>query len=183
MNVILHKTMFGDDDNDPRINSVSVSGDESNTYFNKGVFTSCKKTDKCPPWKITSNKIHHDKIKKQIVYKNAWLEIYDFPVVYFPKFFHPDPTVERQSGFLRPEMSNSNTLGSSVYTPYFFVISDNKDLTIKPRLFDSDRYLLQSEYRQKTKNSFTLLDFSFLNGDRSALKIGVVQDHTYFSIH
>ena len=182
VNVILHKTMFGDDDNDPRINSVSVSGDESNTYFNKGVFTSCKKTDKCPPWKITSNKIHHDKIKKQIVYKNAWLEIYDFPVVYFPKFFHPDPTVERQSGFLRPEMSNSNTLGSSVYTPYFFVISDNKDLTIKPRLFDSDRYLLQSEYRQKTKNSFTLLDFSFLNGHSSSPNDrGGTRSHLFFN--
>jgi LPS-assembly protein len=48
--------------------------------------------------------IHHDKIKKQINYKNAWLEIYDFPVVYFPKFFHPDPSVKRQSGLLRPEL-------------------------------------------------------------------------------
>ena len=45
--------------------------------------------------KITSDEIHHDKIKKQINYKNAWLEIYDFPVVYFPKFFHPDPSVKR----------------------------------------------------------------------------------------
>ena len=39
-------------------------------------------------------------IKKKIInYKHAWLEIYDKPIIYFPKFFHPDPTVKRQSGF------------------------------------------------------------------------------------
>jgi len=163
-----HKDLFGDSENDPRISAVSGYGDKLNTYFKKGVFTSCKKTDKCPPWKIRSNEIHHDKIKKQIAYKNAWLEIYDFPVVYFPKFFHPDPTVKRQSGLLKPELGSSNNLGSSIYTPYFLVISEDKDLTIKPRLFDSDKYLLQSEYRQKTKNSLTIADFSFLTGHASS---------------
>ena len=162
-----HKTLFGYDDNDPRLISASVSGDEFNTYFKKGVFTSCKKTDKCPPWKITSNEIHHDKIKKQINYKNAWLELYDFPVVYFPKFFHPDPTVTRQAGFLKPEFGSSRNLGSSVYAPYFLPISEDKDFTIKPRIFDTNKFLIQSEYRQKTKNSITIADFSFVNGHKS----------------
>jgi LPS-assembly protein len=164
----LHKDLFGNNENDPRISAVSGYGDEFNTYFEKGVFTSCKKTDKCPPWKIRSNKIHHDKIKKQITYKNAWLEVYDFPVIYFPKFFHPDPSVKRQSGFLKPELSSSNNLGSSIYMPYFMAISDDKDLTIKPRLFDSDKFLLQNEYRQITKNSMTIADFSFLTGHASS---------------
>ena len=164
----LHKNLFDENENDPRINAVSGYGDKFNTYFEKGVFTSCKKTDKCPPWKITSNKIHHDKINKQIIYKSAWLEIYDFPVLYFPKFFHPDPTVKRQSGFLKPELGSSNNLGSSIYTPYFFVISDDKDLTIKPRIFDNNKFLLQNEYKQKTKNSLTVADFSFVKGHNSS---------------
>jgi len=175
-----HKNLFGYENNDPRLNSVSVFGDEFNTYFKKGVFTSCKKTDKCPPWKITSNEIHHDKIKKQITYKNAWLELYDFPVVYFPKFFHPDPTVMRQTGFLKPEFGSSNNLGSSIYTPYFILISEDKDLTIKPRLFDSDKYLIQNEYRQKTKNSITIADFGFLNGhDSGTLDKGGNRSHLF----
>ena len=165
----LHKDLFGDKKNDPRIYAVSGYGNKFNTYFKKGVFTTCKKTDKCPPWKITSKEIHHDKINKQVNYKNAWLEIYDIPVVYFPKFFHPDPTVERKSGFLRPELGSSNNLGSSVYAPYFLVISDNKDLTIKPRLFDNNKFLLQNEYRQKTKKSYTIADFSFLSGHDSSV--------------
>ena len=175
-----HKDLFGDNKNDPRINAVSGFGNKFNTYFKKGVFTSCKKTDKCPPWKITSDEIHHDKIKKQINYKNAWLEIYDFPVVYFPKFFHPDPSVKRQSGFLKPELGSSNNLGSSVYTPYFFVISDDQDLTIKPRIFDDNKFLLQNEYRKKTKNSLTIADFSFLKGhDSSILDKGDTRSHLF----
>mgnify|MGYP006082515737 CR=1 FL=1 len=178
----LHKSLFGNNENDPRVNAVSGYGDEFNSYYNKGVFTSCKKTDKCPPWKITSNKIHHNKIKKQIIYKNAWLEIYDFPVFYFPKFFHPDPTVKRQSGFLSPELGSGNGLGDSVYTPYFFVISDEKDLTVKPRLFDDNKFLLQNEYRQKTKNSLTIADFGFINGHNSSTQDkGGTRSHLFTS--
>ena len=168
VNIKFHKSLFDDVKNDPRISSLTSYGDQQNTYFDKGVFTSCKKTDKCPPWKITSKKIHHDKVKKQMNYKNAWLSIYDTPVVYFPRFFHPDPTVKRQSGFLKPKLGSSGSLGDSIYTPYFHVISDRKDLTIKPRLF-TDKFVLQSEYRQKTKYSSTLTDFSFTKGHDSYL--------------
>jgi LPS-assembly protein len=175
-----HKDLFGNSENDPRISAVSGYGNKTNTYFKKGIFTSCKKTDKCPPWKITSDEIHHDKIKKQITYKNAWLEIYDFPVVYFPKFFHPDPSVKRQSGLLKPELGSSNNLGSSIYIPYFLAISKDKDLTIKPRLFEDNKFLLQSEYRQKTRNSFTIADFSFVNGhDSSAQDKGGTRSHLF----
>ena len=156
--VRFHKTLFDNEKNDPRINATSGYGNEFNTYLDKAVFTSCKKTDKCPPWKMTANKIHHDKDKKQITYKNAWLELYDFPVAYFPKFFHPDPSVKRQSGLLKPEIGNHSTLGDSIYLPYFFVVSDEKDITLKPRLFNDHKFVLQGEYRQETKNSLTVID-------------------------
>ena len=169
VNVKLHKTLFDNERNDPRINAVIGYGDRSNTYFEKGVFTSCKKTDKCPPWVITSKKVRHDKIKKQIIYKDAWLKIFDVPVVYFPRFFHPDPRVKRQSGFLKPTLGSSQNLGSSIYTPYFYVISEDKDMTIKPRFYSDDKVLLQNEYRQITKNSYTIADFSFAKGHDSSV--------------
>tara|TARA_B110000027_G_scaffold69081_1_gene73860 strand:- start:3271 stop:5715 length:2445 start_codon:yes stop_codon:yes gene_type:complete len=164
----LHKTLFGNDQNDPRVVAVSGYGDKSNSYFEKGVFTSCKKTDKCPPWKMTSDKIRHDKIRKQIIYKSAWLEVYDFPVAYFPTFFHPDPSVVRQSGFLKPKLGSSKNLGNSIYTPYFHVLSESKDITIKPRLFSNNKIVLQNEYRQKNKNSYTIVDFSVAKGHDSS---------------
>ena len=145
ISVKLHKTLFGNSNNDPRINAVSSYGDKFKTNFDKGVFTSCKKTDKCPPWKISAAKIQHDKVKKKIIYKDAWLELYDVPVFYFPKFFHPGPSVKRQSGFLAPKIGSSQNQGNSIYTPYFYAISENKDITVKPRLFDNNKFLLQNE--------------------------------------
>lgn len=91
------------------------------------------------------------------------------PVVYFPKFFHPDPSVKRQSGFLKPALGGDKDLGSSIYVPYFLVISDNKDLTIKPRWFDSEKRIFQSEYRQKTKKSLIIADFSIAKGHHSSV--------------
>ena len=167
INIKFLKTLFDNDKNDPRINAVSGIGDESNTYFKKGVFTTCEQNDKCPPWKIRAEEIHHDKKKKQIIYKDAWLDIYDFPVVYLPKFFHPDPSVKRQSGFLSPELGSSQNLGRSIYTPYFYVISEDKDITFKPRLFSDNKFVLQNEYRQKTNSTYTVADFSFAKGHNS----------------
>jgi len=178
----LNKNLFDNNKNDPRIVAISGKGDEFSSSFEKGVFTSCKKTDKCPPWIITAEKIKHDKIKKQVIYKNAWLEIYDFPVFYFPKFFHPDPSVKRQSGFLTPGFGSSKNTGSSVSAPYFFVISDNKDITIKPRLFSNNKIFLQNEYRQKTKNSLSILDFGLVQGhDSSVNDKGGTRSHIFTS--
>ena len=167
VNIKFHKTLFENENNDPRVNAASGYGNEYNTYLNKGVFTSCKKNGKCPAWKIRAKKMQHDKIKKQLIYKNAWLELYDFPVAYFPKFFHPDPSVKRQSGLLSPEIGSHEILGDSIYLPYFYVISDNQDMTLKPRLFNNNTLVLQTEYRQETKNSLTIIDSSITTGHYS----------------
>ena len=109
-------------ENDPRIYAISSKGNEGKIELNKAIFTSCKKRDgKCPPWSIKAKKITHDKNKKQLIYDHAVLNVYDKPVMYFPKFFHPDPSVERQTGFLKPQLNNSEILGSSLYLPYFYV--------------------------------------------------------------
>ena len=156
--------------NEPRLKGRTLSIDENNSVFTKGVFTLCKKNDSCPPWQIYSENIRHDRKKKIMFYKNAWLKLYDKPVFYFPKFFHPDPSVKRQSGFLMPSFVNSSSVGTSINTPYFKVLSDNKDLTLNPRFYSSKKLMLQSEYRQVEKNSKYLLDFSFLRDSASSMK-------------
>ncbi len=153
--------------NDPRIYGKSSSGNEDVVILNKAIFTSCKKNDNCPPWSIKADKITHDRIKKDIIYEKAILNIYDVPVFYFPKFFHPDPSVERRSGLLQPRLNNSNILGSSIHVPYFHVISENKDITFKPTIFDNRIYMFQNEFRQENKNSSFIADFSFIKGYQS----------------
>ena len=163
------KNIFNNNDNDPRIAGVSSYKKDHITVINKAIFTSCKKNDKCPPWSIEADKIKHDKNKKQLIYQNAIINVYDFPVLYFPKFFHPDPTVTRQAGFLQPEFNNSQILSSSLKIPYFYPISDNKDLTLKPTLFDNKVYTLQNEFRQKNKNSYLETDFGVTKGYKSII--------------
>ena len=152
---------FGNEQNDPRLRGNSIYSDKNETIVKKGVFTTCKKQkDKCPPWQFKAAEIKHNKNKKTIYYKNAWLEIYDKPIVYFPKFFHPDPTVNRQSGFLIPTIKSSSSHGDSISVPYFQVISDNKDITFSPQFFGNNEALFQNEFRQENKNSSHISDFS-----------------------
>ena len=161
-------------ENEPRLKGTSIKTNLQTSTLKKGVFTTCKKNDDCPPWQIQASEIRHNKQKKIIYYNNAWLKIYDRPVFYFPKFFHPDPTVKRQSGFLIPRFTDSSALGTSLNIPYFNVISDSKDLTFTPRLYFDNKVLAQTEYRSinaDTKNDF---DFSFLNNPE-----GVNQNHFF----
>ena len=168
LEVNFNNNKFGNINNEPRLKGNTASYNKNKTLISKGIFTTCKKRkDKCPPWTIKAEQVEHDKNKKIIKYKNAWLEVYDVPVMYFPKFFHPDPTVKRQSGFLTPSAGDSQVLGSSIYIPYFYAISNDKDLTFKPRLFFDNKISLQTEYRQVTKKTKNILDFSLTEGHDS----------------
>ena len=164
----IHKNIFDNSENDPRLKGVSSISDGNITIVNKGVFTSCKKNDDCPPWSISANEVKHDKTKKQLVYKDAVLKVYDLPVLYFPKFFHPDPSVKRQSGLLKPEINSSNVLGSSLTLPYYKVISSSKDTTITPILFDNNTSMLTAEYRSINENNKIFADVGFVNGYKSS---------------
>ena len=134
----------------PRIKSKSLIYENGNSTLKKTVYTNCKKRDGCPPWVIQAEEIMHDKKNQQMNYKNALLKFYDVPVLYFPKFFHPDPTVKRQSGFLTPTLRTQNA-SSYLRTPYFFAISQNSDFTISPRFYENNKNIYQGEYRYVTK--------------------------------
>ncbi len=167
--ISMQKEIFGNIENDPRLFGVTSFKEGKITQVNKGIFTSCKKREGCPPWSIQAQKIIHDKKKKQLIYDNAFLKVYDFPIVYFPKFFHPDPTVTRQSGLLKPILNESEILGSSLQLPYFKILSTDRDITFRPNIFNNNIFMLQNEYREKTENSTLIADFAFTNGYKSSL--------------
>ncbi len=164
------KDIIINESNEPRFfaNTVSVSNKQS--IFNKGVFTYCKnrENNKCPPWQIQSKKIRHNLAKKTIYYDNAVLKVYDFPIFFFPKFSHPDPTVKRRSGFLIPSLSNSTTVGSGFNLPYFWGISDDRDITVTPKIYFNENPVILAEYRQDFKKSFLIIDTSFTQGYKNS---------------
>ena len=163
----LNNNAFGNPENNPRLKGVSAKKNDNLISIKKGIFTSCNSDKKCPPWSLQANEIKHDSVKKQLIYENAILKVYDFPILYFPKFFHPDPSVERQTGFLKPQLNNSNLLGNSLTLPYYYVSAINKDFTITPTIFDSNTQMLQTEFRLVEKNSSLITDFGFTRGYKS----------------
>ena len=86
VSIDFNKGIFGNPSNDPRLKGNYFFSDKKNSIIKKGVFTTCKKNNDCP-WQIKAKEINHDKQKKIINYKSAWLEIYDKPIIYFPNFF------------------------------------------------------------------------------------------------
>tara|TARA_B110000444_G_scaffold242605_1_gene260089 strand:- start:2856 stop:5237 length:2382 start_codon:yes stop_codon:yes gene_type:complete len=147
-------------ENNYRLRGNSGKIDNNSAEITKGVFTTCKKREGCPPWQFSAKNIKHDKKKREISYKSALLKVYDIPVAYFPKFFHPDPTVKRRSGFLMPAIKNSPNADNYLNTPYFFAIAENKDATFSPRMYADEKILLQTEYRQVDSKANHIADFS-----------------------
>ena len=156
VSVILDQENFGVSKNsDPRFVSNDIFISKNKSTMSKGVFTVCKKRgEKCPPWTLRAKKISHDSLKKTIYYEKALLKIYEVPIFYFPKFFHPDPTVKRQSGVLAPFFTNSTSLGTGFALPYYWAIQNDKDVTFTPKIYSQENPLFFTEYRQAFKNAF-----------------------------
>jgi LPS-assembly protein len=103
------------------------------TVLESGVYTACepcKEDPKRPPlWQVKAARIVHNEKERVVHYENATLEFFGMPVAYFPYFWHPDPTVKRQTGFLQPAFFSNSRTGTGVVIPYYWAPAPNYDLT------------------------------------------------------
>ena len=161
-----------DEKNKPRIFANTVKIDDKGSEFTKSVFTICdyRNEDKCPPWSLQATQMKHNSEEKTIYYDNAIIKFYNIPIFYTPKLSHPDPTVDRRSGFLPPTFSDSKNLGAGLEVPYYWALGNDKDFTISNMLFASEHPLFKGEYRQAFKKSNFILDFGFTEGYKKTSK-------------
>tara|TARA_Y200000002_G_scaffold365509_1_gene355526 strand:- start:3411 stop:5489 length:2079 start_codon:yes stop_codon:yes gene_type:complete len=119
-------------------------------------FTPCKKKDylikNCPGWKLKSKKIYHDSASKTIHYDHARIHLFNVPVFYLPYFSHPDPSVNKRSGFLMPTIQTDNQLGDIFSIPVFINLNSNKDLTFTPNIQTSSNNFYSLNYRHLTSS-------------------------------
>ena len=164
--VKFENSFFGNEKNDPVLKGKSVTSSDESTRIYKTVFSTCNKTDKsCRGWEIQSEIFTHNKVKKLFEYEKSWLRVFGQKVFYMPYFNHPDPSVKRKSGFLTPFYKGSANLGSSISVPYFYNLSNSKDLTFKPRIYEDNDFIIHTEFREALKNSEFIADFSFNRDD------------------
>ena len=123
------------------------------TVLSKAVYSACDVCvdDPTPLWRVRADRVIHDEVSRDIIYQDATFDVEGVSVFYLPYFRHPDPSVERRSGFLTPEFSRDGTIGATVKTPYFFNLAPNRDLTITPYVTTGDGPLLEAEYRARTE--------------------------------
>ncbi len=136
-----------------RISASNAYKEGNTTVFEKGRFTPCKacenNPDAPPLWQIKANKITHKKDEGNVYFEDGTFEVFGVPIAYIPYFYYPDPTVKRRSGFLGPEFSQSDDLGLTFGTPYYYALSPSKDLTVTPVVTTEAGFLLKTEWRQR----------------------------------
>ncbi len=121
------------------------------TQFYKTVASSCKicDTQSTPLWEIRARRIVHDGKERQLYFDNASLRVAGIPVFYTPYLRLPDPSVERATGFLVPELKSNGDVGFGLRVPYFITLGDHADLTLTPWLTTEGSKTLETRFRRK----------------------------------
>lgn len=144
--------------------------DGKRTEMDRAVYSPCPlcaESDSDPLWQIRASKVTHDEDEKEVVYNNAFLELFGVPVFYTPYFSHPDPSVKRKSGFISPSVGNDSELGFTLETPYYFALAPNYDLTLAPIFTTKEGVVLASEFRHRITNGIYDLGGSITRGSEA----------------
>ncbi|CAK9039519.1 Chaperone SurA (Peptidyl-prolyl cis-trans isomerase SurA) (PPIase SurA) (Rotamase SurA) [Durusdinium trenchii] len=141
-------------------NAVQEQG--ARTRLNRAVYTACNVCKdngrkKTPTWRMKALRVTRDKERKVIRFKHTFFELKGVPILYMPFVQAPDPSVERQSGFLPPRIGASSRLGFNLEVPYYLAISNSQDATFFPRFTANDGTLWQGEYRRRGKRGYHVL--------------------------
>jgi len=123
------------------------------TVLQNGVYTACepcKDDPKKPPlWQIQAARIIHDSGEKMIYFEDARVEFFGVPLAYFPFMSAPDPSVNRKSGFLFPNITYSTAYLAGIEIPYFWAITPSSDLTASVMATWREGELFQGVWRQR----------------------------------
>lgn len=127
------------------------SGGGRMTRLTHVVASSCQicASDPTPLWEIRARSITHDAETRLLRFDHPQLRALGVPIAAAPfTITAPDPTVDRKSGFLRPEIRTTSGLGFGVKIPYFRTLGDHADLTLTPYVSANRTRTLELRYRQ-----------------------------------
>ncbi len=141
------------------------------TLFDKGVFSPCdlcaSNPRKPPLWQMKARRVTHDQEARDLIYRDATMEMWGFPVFHTPYFSHPDPTVKRRSGFLTPAAGNSSTIGTFAIIPYYYTFSPDFDITFRPQFSSVDGFRWHDTLRKRFERGEVELTTSLVIADRT----------------
>ncbi len=141
--------------------ATAVRRSENVNELNYAIFTPCPICDaegnpKEPSISIQAEKVVQNEELRAVLYRNALFRIGGVPVFYLPFFAHPDPTVERASGFLVPIPSYDEGRGLSLEVPYLHVVSPSEDWLISPQFNTDVAPLMNLQWRRRFSNGMVV---------------------------
>ncbi len=152
-----------------RIVSKNIVKKKNVTLLTDAEYTPCNENNylikNCPGWKLKAKKMYQDAETKTVHYDHASLYLFNMPIIYLPYFSHPDPSVNKRSGFLMPTINTDNNLGETLSIPYFFNIAGNKDITFTPLFQSSANNLYFINYRELNNLGTINIDSSIDDND------------------
>ena len=140
--------------------ATAVRRSQNVNELNYARFTPCPICDangpKQPSISIQAERVVQDEQLRAILYRNAVFYVGPVPVFYTPYFAHPDPSVERASGFLVPIVNYDEGRGVSIEVPYLHVISPSQDVLISPQINTEVAPLLNVQWRRRFANGMVV---------------------------
>lgn len=155
--------------------------DDRYTTLRRVVASSCEvcAANPTPLWEIRASRVVHDTEGQQLYFDNAQFRLAGVPLLYLPRLRLPDPTLDRASGFLIPELRTSSDLGTGLQLPYFIAIGPHADATLTPYLSAKTR-TLEFSYRQEIRNGRLSFEGAATSDDDSGGRGYLFANGTYF---
>ena len=131
-------------------------------HVDDGFFTTCLCESGAPSWKFSAEQMNLD-LEGVGTVKHGWFYVLDVPVLYVPYGIFPIKA-ERQTGFLFPQVGQSNKDGFRYLQPFYWAMSKSTDSTVSFDVETRTRYGFLGEVRTKIdRESDFRIDGSYFN--------------------
>lgn len=147
------------------------------TVVDRAVYSPCnlcaENPREAPLWQLRAVEATHDRESHDVIYHDAFLDMFGFPVLYAPYLSHPDPTVKRRQGFLVPTFGSTGELGAFAHGRYYFDIAPDQDATADLVATRNSGFVLGGEYRRRFVDGAAILRGTVNRSDRQEIDNGV----------
>ncbi|OWJ67776.1 LPS-assembly protein LptD [Inquilinus limosus] len=151
-------------DNSRMVGNSAVRERGEVTTIDRAVYSPCNvcKDDPSQPplWQIRAVRVTNDAVSKDIIYHDAFIDLFGVPLFYTPYFSMPDPSVDRRQGFLFPTFGATSDVGPFFGLQYYFDISPDQDATLGAMITRDAGVVFSGEYRKRFDKGLVTLDGS-----------------------
>ena len=124
-------------------------------------YTTCEEGSE--HWSLKAAELRLDTVANEGVARHARVEFMHVPVFYFP--YLSFPLEGRKTGFLVPEVGESQASGTEFSLPYYWNLAPHRDATFTPHFMSRRGVLWQGEFRYLNPDNNGQIDVAALPGD------------------